>query len=699
MTDYVTRAGLQVYPALADLLETQVLPVLGRDVDAFWQGFASLLADMAPRNRALLAKRDELQAQIDAWHKGRAGQPHDAGAYRAFLEQIGYLVPEPAPFEIGTQDVDAEIATMAGPQLVVPILNARFLLNAANARWGSLYDALYGTDALDAPPALPGGYDELRGQAVIARARQFLDETLPLSGKSWTAIGGRDEIELADPSQYVGETEKGMLFRDNGLHIEVVFDPSSPIGQGDKAGIADVNLEAALTTICDCEDSVAAVDGEDKTLAYTNWLGLIRGDLADTFEKGGATMTRTLNGDKLYRDADGNQHALSGRSLLFVRNVGHLMTNPAIMLADGSEIPEGIMDAVFTSAISALDVENHAKFGNSRHGSIYIVKPKMHGPEECAFTNDLFDAVEDLLGLERHTIKVGVMDEERRTSANLGACIHAVKDRIVFINTGFLDRTGDEIHTSMQAGPMMRKGAIKGSAWLDAYEKRNVGIGLRHGLSGKAQIGKGMWPAPDMMADMMEQKIGHLKAGANTAWVPSPTAATLHALHYHQADVFEIQQGLGEVPGLDLLLQIPLADGTNWSEDEVREELDNNAQGLLGYVVRWIDAGVGCSKVPDIKDVGLMEDRATLRISSQHMANWLLHGVCTRDQVMDSLQRMAAKVDEQNAGDPFYEPMAGNWDTSLAFKAACDLVFKGVEQPSGYTEPLLHSWRQAKKAC
>jgi malate synthase len=698
MTDYVTRAGLQVYPGLTDLLETQVLPALGRDAEAFWLGFASLLAEMAPRNRDLLARRDTLQARIDAWHKDRAGQPHDAGAYHTFLEHIGYLVPEPAPFTIGTENVDAEIATMAGPQLVVPILNARFLLNAANARWGSLYDAFYGTDALDAPAALPGSYDELRGQAVIARARRFLDETLPLAGTSWTKITGRDDIVLAHPDQFVGETATGMLFRNNGLHVEVVFDPASPIGQGDRAGIADIIVEAALTTICDCEDSVAAVDGEDKTLAYTNWLGLIRGDLQETFEKGGSQMTRALNPDKLYRDAEGNQHALKGRSLLFVRNVGHLMTNPAILLEDGSEIPEGIMDAVFTSAIGALDVEGHAEFGNSRHGSIYIVKPKMHGPEECAFTNDLFDAVEDLLALPRYTIKVGVMDEERRTSANLAACIHAVKDRIVFINTGFLDRTGDEIHTSMQAGPMIRKGAMKTSGWLAAYEKRNVGIGLKHGLSGRAQIGKGMWAAPDLMGQMMVEKIGHLKAGANTAWVPSPTAATLHALHYHQCDVFEVQKSLGDIPPVDELLAIPLADGTNWSEDEVREELDNNAQGLLGYVVRWIDAGVGCSKVPDINDVGLMEDRATLRISSQHMANWLLHGVCSRDQVMDSLRRMAAKVDAQNAGDPFYHPMAGNWDASLAFKAACELVFKGVEQPSGYTEPLLHQWRRAKKA-
>ena len=699
MTDYTNRAGLQVYPALVELMETQVLGPLGRDVDAFWQGFAALLNANAPRNRDLLAKREDLQTKIDAWHRERRGQSHDAAAYRSFLQEIGYLVPEPAPFTIGTQNVDAEIATMAGPQLVVPILNARFLLNAANARWGSLYDAFYGTDVLDAPAAKPGGYDKARGDAVIAKGREFLDQALPLVGQSWADIANADDGKLQDESQYVGKTDKGLLFRNNGLHIEVVFDSNHPVGKDDKAGIADIVVEAALTTICDCEDSVAAVDGEDKTLAYTNWLGLIRGDLQDTFDKGGKSVTRSLAADKTYTDKDGAAHSLPGRSLLFVRNVGHLMTNPAILLEDGSEVPEGLMDAVFTSAIGALDVEGHAKFGNSRTGSICIVKPKMHGPEECAFTNDVFDAVEDLIGLPRHTIKVGVMDEERRTSANLAACIHAVRDRIVFINTGFLDRTGDEIHTSMQAGPMIRKAQMKSSDWLTAYEKRNVGIGMACGLSGRAQIGKGMWPAPDLMQQMMIEKIGHLRAGANTAWVPSPTAAALHALHYHQEDVFEAQKVLGETPGLDPLLAIPLAEGTNWSEEEVREELDNNAQGLLGYVVRWIDAGVGCSKVPDINDVGLMEDRATLRISSQHMANWMLHGVATEGQVMDSLKRMAAKVDAQNAGDPSYEPMAGNWDTSMAFKAACDLVFKGVEQPSGYTEPLLHQWRLEKKAA
>ena len=696
MTEFVTRAGIEADPQLAAFIETEVLGPLGRDTDDFWTGFANLLGSFAPRNAALLARREELQARIDAWHSERAGQPHDADAYRAFLEEIGYLVPEPGDFTIGTENVDPEIATMAGPQLVVPILNARFLLNAANARWGSLYDALYGTDALDAPAARPGGYDEERGAAVIVEARKLLDEILPLASGSWSDLDSLDDLELADPSQQVGRTDKGPLFRHNGLHIEIVVDPDSQVGKTDRLGIADVNFEAALTTIADCEDSVAAVDAEDKLTAYRNWLGVIRGDLEESFEKGGKTLTRKLVGDKTYTGKDGSEHSLPGRSLMFVRNVGHLMTNPA-MRWDGKEIPEGILDAVVTSAIGAQDVARLGKYGNSRCGSIYIVKPKMHGPEECAFTNELFDAVEDLLGLPRHTIKVGVMDEERRTSANLAACIHAVKDRIVFINTGFLDRTGDEIHTSMRAGPMMRKGEMKNSAWLKAYEARNVGIGLAHGLSGRAQIGKGMWAAPDLMGQMMIEKIGHLRAGANTAWVPSPTAATLHAIHYHREDVFEIQKGLPDAAKLDELLAIPLADGTNWSEDEIREELDNNCQGLLGYVVRWIDAGVGCSKVPDINDIGLMEDRATLRISSQHIANWLLHGVISEDQVMDSLRRMAAKVDEQNAGDPFYQPLLQNED-GAAFSAAKDLIFKGVEQPSGYTEPLLHAWRRKKKA-
>ncbi|MGB7371456.1 malate synthase G [Erythrobacter sp.] len=696
MPDKVTRAGLSVDQKLTELLEREVFPVTGRDPSAFWEGFAKLLADFAPRNRALLEKREDLQGRIDSWHQEHEGRPDDAQEYRGFLKEIGYLVPEPAPFEIGTKNVDPEIATMAGPQLVVPILNARFLLNAANARWGSLYDAFYGTDALDAPPAKPGGYDEERGAAVIARGREFLDATFPLADQSWTDIADENDGTLKDESQYVGRTRKGLLFRNNGLHVEVVFDRDTPVGKGDRAGIADIIVESALTTIADCEDSVAAVDAEDKALAYRNWLGVIRGDLEESFDKGGKTLTRRLALDKEYRDRDGNECSLPGRSLMFVRNVGHLMTNPAIRLEDGSEIPEGIMDAVFTSAISTIDVEGHARFGNSRKGSIYIVKPKMHGPEECAFTNDLFDAVEDLLGLDRHTIKVGVMDEERRTSANLSACIHAVKDRIVFINTGFLDRTGDEIHTSMKAGAMMRKGAMKEAPWLTAYEARNVAIGLKHGLSGKAQIGKGMWAAPDRMAAMMEEKIGHLRAGANTAWVPSPTAATLHALHYHRENVFAIQKDLSPAPGLEDLLTIPLATDTNWPDDEVRDELDNNCQGLLGYVVRWVDAGVGCSKVPDIHDVGLMEDRATLRISSQHIANWLMHGVVSEDQVMDSLRRMAKKVDEQNEGDPEYVPLTGNED-GPAFSAAKDLIFKGAEQPSGYTEPLLHEWRQNAK--
>ena len=696
MTQYVTRAGIEADPQLAEFIETEVLGPLGRDVDEFWQGLAQLLGSFAPRNRALLAKREDLQAKIDAWHTERAGKSHDTEDYRAFLTDIGYLVPEPGEFTIGTENVDPEIATMAGPQLVVPILNARFLLNAANARWGSLYDALYGTDALDAPPARPGGYDEDRGAAVIAEGRKLLDEIVPLASGSWSDLDSLKSAALADPSQQLGTTEKGPIFRHNGLHIELVVDPDSQVGKTDRLGLADINFEAALTTIADCEDSVAAVDAEDKLLAYTNWLGVIRGDLEESFDKGGKTLTRKLAGDKTYTDADGAEHTLPGRSLMFVRNVGHLMTNPA-MRWDGMEIPEGILDAVVTSAIGAQDVAGLGRYGNSRCGSIYIVKPKMHGPEECAFTNDLFDAVEDLLGLPRHTIKVGVMDEERRTSANLAACIHAVRDRIVFINTGFLDRTGDEIHTSMRVGPMMRKGEMKNSAWLKAYEARNVGIGLAHGLSGRAQIGKGMWAAPDLMGQMMIEKIGHLRAGANTAWVPSPTAATLHAIHYHREDVFAIQKGLPDAAKLDDLLTIPLADGTNWSEEEIREELDNNCQGLLGYVVRWIDQGVGCSKVPDINDVGLMEDRATLRISSQHIANWLLHGVISQDQVMNSLRRMAAKVDQQNAGDPFYEPLLENED-GAAFSAAKDLIFKGVEQPSGYTEPLLHAWRLRKKA-
>lgn len=693
------RAGLQVADELTSFVETEVLPGLGITPEDFWAGAADIFEMYAPKNRALLDKRDELQAVIDDWWSDRRGQPLDVAEQTAFLQQIGYLVDEPAPFQVGTKNVDAEVATMAGPQLVVPSLNARFVLNAANARWGSLYDALYGTDALgDLPP--PGGYDLERGGRVVARAKAFLDEAVPLTSGSWAELGDPSGgIALRDASQYVGQRDEGSrhisLFRHNGLHIEVVFDRSHPVGATDPTGIADVVLEAALSTIVDLEDSVAAVDAEDKVAAYRNWLGLMKGDLAETFDKGGRAMTRTLNGDRTYQTPDGGELILPGRSLLFVRNVGHLMTNPAIHLADGSEAPEGIMDAILTSLIGLYDLRGLGRYRNSREGSIYIVKPKMHGPDEAAFTNALFNAVEDLLGLERHTIKVGVMDEERRTSANLAACIQAVKDRIVFINTGFLDRTGDEIHTAMQAGPMIRKGEIKGSKWIAAYEARNVAIGLACGLNGRAQIGKGMWAAPDRMAEMLDQKAGHPKTGANTAWVPSPTAATLHALHYHQIDVFALRDEIASrpVPGLEDLLTPPLAQGRNWTEAEVVEELENNAQGLLGYVVRWVDQGVGCSKVPDIHDVGLMEDRATLRISSQHMANWLMHGVCTPAQVEAALLKMAAKVDAQNAGDPLYTPMAADPDGSLAFQAGRALVFEGVDQPNGYTEPLLHAFR------
>jgi len=698
VNDRVEKSGLRVDAALAQFIEQEVLAPRGTDAAAFWDGFAELLRRFAPRNLALLDRRDWLQAKIDRWHAERRGKPHEAAAYRAFLEEIGYLEPEPEPFEVGTTNVDREIAVLAGPQLVVPVLNARFLLNAANARWGSLYDAYYGTDALPhAPAATAPGYDPVRGAAVIESARAFLDIAVPLVERSWSEIGGAEDLDLCEPDQLVGRTAKGLVFCNNGLHVEVVLDREHPVGRDDPAGIADVRLEAALTTIVDLEDSVAAVDAEDKLLAYRNWLGVIRGDLEASFDKGGKPLIRKLVDDVAVTCPDGRKLALPGRSLLFVRNVGHLMTNPAVLLPGNGEIPEGIMDAVVTSAIGALDVEGRTQRRNSRCGSIYIVKPKMHGPEECAFTNDLFDAVEDLLGLDRHTIKVGVMDEERRTSANLAACIHAVKDRIVFINTGFLDRTGDEMHTSMRAGPMIRKGAMKQSAWIDAYEKRNVAIGLACGLSGRAQIGKGMWAAPDRMHAMLEEKGGHLAAGANTAWVPSPTAAVLHALHYHATDVFDVRQNLHAAPGLDALLTLPLADGINWSETEIAQELDNNCQGLLGYVVRWIDQGIGCSKVPDIDDVGLMEDRATLRISSQHLANWLLHGVASGEQVMDALKRMAAKVDAQNAGDPTYRPMAGVWDSHPAFLAAVDLVFKGLEQPNGYTEPLLHAWRRKVK--
>jgi malate synthase len=672
---YIPRAGLSVAPVLAEFVEQEALPGTSVTADALWAGLADILARFVPVNRALLAVRDDLQAQIDAWHRARAGQAWDGVAYQTFLTEIGYLVPEPAPFQIDTNNVDAEVATMAGPQLVVPALNTRFALNAANARWGSLYDAFYGTDALDAPPANPGGYDTERGAAVVARVRTFLDEAIP---------GWEDDTHL------VGWREGRKLFRHNGLHIELVIDPEHPIGKTDPLGIADVILESALSTIIDLEDSVAAVDAEDKVQGYRTWLGLMKGDLTATFDKGGRSMTRALEPDREWH-GPGGAFTLHGRSLLFVRNVGHLMTNPAILLPDESEVPEGILDAVLTSLIAM-----HDKGGNSRTGSTYIVKPKMHGPEEAAFTNDLFDATEDLLGLARHTIKVGVMDEERRTSANLAATIHAVRHRIAFINTGFLDRTGDEIHTSMRAGPMVPKGEMKTSAWIKAYEARNVAIGLACGLSGKAQIGKGMWAAPDKMADMLAQKIGHPTAGANTAWVPSPTAATLHAMHYHQLDVFARQKELTAIAPLDELLSVPFATGRNWSATEIDRELDNNAQGILGYVVRWIDQGVGCSKVPDIDDVGLMEDRATLRIASQALANWLLHGICTKEQVDAAFTRMAAKVDGQNAGDPLYRKLTPD---SIAMKAASALVFEGVTQPNGYTEPLLHRFRLDVKAA
>ncbi|QYC09385.1 malate synthase G [Brevundimonas nasdae] len=711
MTTHEDRAGLKVAGEIIALIEQDVLPGLGLDAAAFWSGAATVFETFAPQNRALLAKRDELQGQIDDWNRARKDQPYDVGASETFLREIGYLVDEPAPFTIGTKSADPEIATMAGPQLVVPVLNARFLLNAANARWGSLYDALYGTDALGDLPA-GGGYDVERGARVVARAKAFLDEAAPLASGShadvagWSVVDGTLSPPLKDEGQFVGftgeaSTPTSILLKHNGLHIELVIDRTHPVGRNDPSGQADVVLESALSTIVDLEDSIAAVDAADKAEAYRNWLGLMKGDLSATFRKGGETLTRALEADRTFTAPDGSSVTLKGRSLLFVRNVGHLMTTPAIRLADGSDAPEGVMDAIITSLIALYDIKGLGRFQNSAEASVYIVKPKMHGPEEAAFTDRLFDAVEDLLAVPRHTLKVGVMDEERRTSANLAACIHAVKDRIVFINTGFLDRTGDEIHTSMQAGPVVRKADIKSSAWIAAYEARNVAIGLKCGLSGKAQIGKGMWAAPDRMADMLEQKIGHPRTGANTAWTPSPTAATLHALHYHAVDVFAVQKTVAAqpTPGLEALLTPPLANGANWSDEEVAAELDNNAQGILGYVVRWIDQGVGCSKVPDIHDIGLMEDRATLRISSQHIANWLLHGVCTADQVDAAFIRMAAKVDGQNAGDPLYQPMAPDPDASLAYQAARALVFEGVEQPNGYTEPLLHAWRLKAKAA